>query len=59
MDKGPGEILGKALKELESMTEGTWKEQRDAVAVLVQQVKEWVDGRVLREGRQGGTVATA
>lgn len=47
--EGPGETLEKALKELEGMTAKTWKAQRDVVAALVRQAKEWIDGRVVRE----------
>ena len=54
--EGPGETLDKALKGLEAMTARTWKQQRDAVATLVQQAKEWVDGRVVREVREGASV---
>ena len=47
--EGPGETLGKALKALEGMTAKTWKAQRDVVAALVKQAKDWVDTRVVRE----------
>lgn len=48
-EPGPGETLEKALEALDGMTAKTWKAQRDVVAGLVKQAKEWVDGRVVRE----------
>lgn len=46
----PGELLNKALKALDNMTEKSWKKKRNEVVALIGWAKSWIDRHVLTGG---------